>query len=138
MDDVFSAFGFDQFWLRYPRKVSKEAARKSWEKLKPGLELQKQMFEHLEFCKREWRDPQFVPHPATWLNQKRWKDAEPVTTEPVLLMPEDRTTRRLKATLAHYRSQEPWNPEMPVKPADWEPGLAQELLKRFRRAVGAD
>jgi len=23
---------------------------------------------------RQWNDPQFIPHPATWLNQHRWAD----------------------------------------------------------------
>jgi hypothetical protein len=25
-----------------------------------------------------WKDPQFIPHPSTWLNERRWED-EPTT-----------------------------------------------------------
>jgi hypothetical protein len=36
----------------------------------------------LERAKLGWRDtePEFVPHPATWLNQERWLDELPGAT----------------------------------------------------------
>lgn len=71
---------FDEFWKVYPRKIGKEAARKAWEKAKGkpavgdilvAIEQQKQS--------EQWKKDggQFIPHPATWLNQGRWAD-EPV------------------------------------------------------------
>jgi hypothetical protein len=24
----------------------------------------------------QWRSPQYIPHPATWLNRKGWEDEE--------------------------------------------------------------
>jgi hypothetical protein len=69
---------FETFWQHYPKKTGKDAAKKSWMKLKPhidnilyALSWQKNM--------EQWQkqDGQFIPNPATYLNQGRWKD-EPI------------------------------------------------------------
>lgn len=70
--------GFDGFWILYPRKVSKQRARDAWKKLAPDTTLQSEMKKALALhCKsREWTKNagEFIPHPATWLNQKLWGD----------------------------------------------------------------
>ena len=70
--------GFEQFWELYPRKEGKKAARKAWDKIKPGQELQMQIGNALRKQKTsdQWtrEGGQFIPHPATWLNGERWKD----------------------------------------------------------------
>jgi hypothetical protein len=72
------AAGFDAFWLTYPRKAGKGAARKVWARLKPGDELVATI---IEAVGRQRNSPQwtkdggqFIPHPATWLSQERWTD----------------------------------------------------------------
>jgi hypothetical protein len=66
---------WDEFWEKYPRKVGKDAAARAWasaikrensrlivdglDRLLPSLKA---------------RDPQYVPHPATWLNAGSWDD----------------------------------------------------------------
>lgn len=72
---------FDVFWAAYPRKVGKGAARKAFAKLPaavfpllvPAVETQKQ-------C-AQWRKNggEYIPNPATWLNQERWEDKLPDT-----------------------------------------------------------
>jgi hypothetical protein len=71
--------GFEEFWQAYPKKVGKDAAAKSWVKVKariddvlPALAWQKES--------DQWRrnDGQFIPNPATYLNQGRWHDEQPV------------------------------------------------------------
>lgn len=66
---------FDTFWKAYPKKVGKGAAEKAWQKLKPNLTV---VLEAIEAHKQtdQWSkdNGQFIPHPATWLNQKRWED----------------------------------------------------------------
>lgn len=66
---------FDKFWAAYPRKVGKEAARKAFLKARVPVET---LLDAIEQQKRsaQWtRDNgQFIPHPATWLNQGRWED----------------------------------------------------------------
>ena len=71
--------GFEEFWGLYPRKVGKGAALKAWsvkkcrsiaENINTAVEKQKGW--------QQWQKDsgQFIPHPATWLNQERWMDEE--------------------------------------------------------------
>lgn len=69
---------FEEFWKAYPRKVSKDAARRAFDKRRVDDELLRQMLTALE---RQQTSPgwqkdggQFIPHPATWLNAGRWQD----------------------------------------------------------------
>lgn len=67
----------DQFWPAYPRKVGREAARKSFVKLKLGDGLLETIMLAVkrQAASSQWqRDTQFIPHPATWINGKRWQD----------------------------------------------------------------
>jgi hypothetical protein len=75
--------GFEEFWQAYPKKVGKEAARKSWGKYKPNLELVLHTLEW-QIESDQWRrnDGQFIPNPATYLNQGRWQDQQPVESTP--------------------------------------------------------
>lgn len=70
--------GFDEFWAAYPKKVGKDAARKAFEKRKPDVELLAQMMAAIavQANSEQWRKDggQFIPHPATWLNEGRWMD----------------------------------------------------------------
>jgi len=69
---------FESFYLSYPRKVAKPQARKAWSKNKCVLA---EVLPALEQHKKTWKDPQFVPYPATWLNQRRWEDETIVKQE---------------------------------------------------------
>lgn len=69
---------FDRFWSEYPNKTAKDAARKAFEKRKPDDHMLQKMLHALAQQRRsdQWiRDGgQYIPHPATWLNQGRWMD----------------------------------------------------------------
>lgn len=69
---------FDAFWKAYPRKVSKPQSLKAWIRLRPDAELQSKILAAIEVHKksRQWvkDDGVFIPHPSTWLNQRRWED----------------------------------------------------------------
>lgn len=71
---------FDEFWESYPRKQSKAAAFKAWMKLDVGQDLASLIVNAVERQKTwdQWRKEggAFVPHAATWLNQRRWEDEE--------------------------------------------------------------
>lgn len=73
------ADSFELFWAQYPRKVAKDRARKVWASLKPTEELFKRIMDALSVQKRsrQWQDDEgrFIPHPCTWLNQRRWEDS---------------------------------------------------------------
>ena len=69
---------FDRFWDAYPRKVGKRAAEKSWKRIKVTDALYDQIMRSLASAKHtsQWQrnNGQFIPNPATWLNQGRWED----------------------------------------------------------------
>lgn len=70
--------GFDRFWLAYPRKTAKPQAAKAFARLRVDEPLLARMLEALALQSRsdQWqRDQgQFIPHPSTWLNARRWED----------------------------------------------------------------
>ena len=78
--------GFASFWQEYPRKAAKAAALKAWQKLNPSPELVERILAHVRDHKRspDWLKDggQFVPHPATFLNGRRWEDDIPPDTGP--------------------------------------------------------
>ncbi len=61
---------FDEFWQKYPLKVGKGAARKSYLKATKKTSHEKIM----DGLSRYDPDPNFICHPSTWLNQERWDD----------------------------------------------------------------
>lgn len=73
---------FSEFWSAYPNKVAKAAAEKAWNKINPDKPLFDEIMAGLDRARGSpsWTKDggQFIPHPATWLNGKRWTDA-PVT-----------------------------------------------------------
>lgn len=77
--------GYDReflaFWAAYPRKVGKMAAWIAWKKAKKraGPDLLEKVLKAISDQKTclQWRDPQYIPHPKTWLNQHRWEDESP-------------------------------------------------------------
>lgn len=82
VDRVVVSNGFDQFWAVYPKKVGKGAAEKSWSKLKPPVADCIKSVTSLKTSAAWTKDGgQFIPNPATWINQKRWMDgaAAPVS-----------------------------------------------------------
>lgn len=73
---------FDAFWNSYPRKVAKPAAMKAW-KTANGDRDARTILDGLDRWIGYWQwdnEPRFVPHPATWLNQRRWEDETPPRT----------------------------------------------------------
>jgi hypothetical protein len=74
---------FEIFWTAYPKKIGKDGAYKSWKRLKPrvddlmyALSWQKESFDWTK------ENGKYIPMPATYLNQGRWKDEEPVEGAP--------------------------------------------------------
>jgi hypothetical protein len=69
---------FDDFWEAYPKKVGKTAAKRKWDHLKPDMNLKAKILRAVYAQKKsdQWAKDggQFIPHPATWLNQGRWED----------------------------------------------------------------
>ena len=72
---------FDTFWEAYPRKTAKQDALRAFRKISPSQEMLKTLLSALEAQKKQdsWiKDGgAFIPHPATWLNGRRWEDQLP-------------------------------------------------------------
>jgi hypothetical protein len=64
------------FWDKYPRKVGKPAAARAWTAaMKRGddaFAILRALETHMPSMLGN--DMEFIPHPATWLNQERYKD----------------------------------------------------------------
>jgi hypothetical protein len=66
---------FDAFWAEVPRKVAKGRARKAFAKAVKSTDPEiiiEAMKSHAEAMMG--KDPQYIPHPSTWLNDERWAD----------------------------------------------------------------
>jgi len=75
---------FNEFWKVYPRHESKKESAQAFSKVTESLEVLIKAVKEQTIAKA-WDKPenkQFVPHAATWLNQRRWED-EVVQEAPV-------------------------------------------------------
>lgn len=81
------AGAFDLFWSAYPKKKAKGDAEKAWAKVKPDHALAELIIAAVlaQKLSDDWTKDggKFIPHPATWLNAKRWEDeVTPATDQP--------------------------------------------------------
>ena len=108
------AAGFAEFWSAYPLKKAKATAEKAWAKLKPSADLQAAILSAIAAHKlsADWqRDGgQYIPHPTTWLNQRRWEDE-----------------------VTHARSQRPDS----VRPLSAVDAVKQAIAEREARSAAA-
>ena len=78
--------GFYQFWESYPRKIGKVSAIKAWQRIKANPEEVVKILDAIKVHKdsEQWqRDGgRFIPHPATFLNQRRFDDEVPKVEKP--------------------------------------------------------
>lgn len=79
---------FVTFWAQYPRKVGKIAAKTALDKALKLTTLE-QILQGIEVLKREkeGKEPSWIPHPATWLNEGRWDDEPSTTSKPAASSP---------------------------------------------------
>lgn len=76
--DKFSYEQFSIFWKSYPRKVGKGACERIWAQMRGNEELFTKILTAVDNQKQgeSWQKDGgiYIPHPATWLNQRRWED----------------------------------------------------------------
>lgn len=66
---------FDEFWQVYPRRVVKARARKAWASAIKKTDAAAILAAASRYAEQHRdTDPQFVAHPASWLNGERWAD----------------------------------------------------------------
>lgn len=94
---------FAEFWAVYPRKQAKPAAEKAWlriEKAHPDGGMERLLPVILDKVRENIRrNPtwgkdggEFIPHPATWLNQHRWDDDVGAVVIPIQTQAKGKTT----------------------------------------------
>ena len=68
-----AAGAWEEFWQNYPKKTAKKDALRAWRKVK--AEETEALLDALERHKQsdQWQRG-VIPHPATWLNARRWED----------------------------------------------------------------
>jgi len=109
---------FAEFWLIYPRHACKLRAKRAWLRLNKGERVA--ALEALVHWRQIWiqRDePEYIPHPASWLNGERWEDelpvewvarhqkARPMTVLPDLPRKSGEIPEKVKAMLAKLKAQ---------------------------------
>jgi uncharacterized protein YdaU (DUF1376 family) len=122
---------FEKFWEAYPRKRGRDKAIKAWKvtaKKRPSLE---KILAQLEAQKsthdRQKEDGQYIPYPATWLNQGRWDDELlPVVAAPAQFArtphaPDPEKAQEWALANAPDLSGTPFN--------RWHPGYQQDFFK---------
>ena len=86
---------FLSFWAAYPKKIGKDAAWKGWKKTKPPIEeVLFAISAQIETPAWKKDGGQFIPNPATWLNQGRWQDEIPAEEK---ITPQEANAKQLRA-----------------------------------------
>jgi len=94
---------FEDFWKLYPRCLNKGKAKTKWEQVCNWSNNKRPTWDEIESAlkqqrkTKQWSDPNYIPHPATWLNQQRWLD-DPKEMGGF----SNRNTSRSKLTQAHH------------------------------------
>ncbi|MEZ5781186.1 MAG: helix-turn-helix domain-containing protein [Rhizobiaceae bacterium] len=99
---VVSNPDFDDFWQAYPNKVGKPVAIKAFLKAKPDMAA---LMDGLAKWKASpgWQKDRgrFIPHPTTFLNQRRWEDM-PVEQS----LPQSESEKRNQEFWANFDNQQ--------------------------------
>ena len=70
-----SADAFARFWDVYPKKVGKKDAEKAFKKVHADVQILIDAVNRQKKSSQWCKDGgQFIPNPATWLNNERWND----------------------------------------------------------------
>lgn len=81
---------FDAFYDAYPRKVARKAALDAWRRMKTAERIKALQVVDDYATAYANKELGFIPHPATWLNQKRFEDkVEQAVPVQVVKLPRD-------------------------------------------------
>lgn len=77
--------GFDEFWKAYPKKAGKPAAARAWKAARINGELSLVLADVANrTAGSDWQKEggKYIPHPTTYLNQRRWEDEAQQSIDP--------------------------------------------------------
>lgn len=99
------AESFATFWAVYPKRKAKDAAERAFSKAMARIDDADPLAVILAGIERAmpgWDDPQFIPHPATWLNAGSWNDDPPAPRTLTVRPANARTDAKLAARHENY------------------------------------
>lgn len=106
---------FEDFWSVYPRRNGKGAARKAFlaqtARGVSAAEIVVAAGAYAQRCRQIGKEAQFIPYPATWLNQERWEDDE--EQAPQVRSRMDDAMRSGMDLVSFYQQQEVSGPTTP-------------------------
>ena len=72
----FKDITFEQFYKLYPRKEKRPLAERAFKKLsvKDKFDAYTGLINYIKVWKANETEKQFIPHPSTFINQRRWED----------------------------------------------------------------
>jgi hypothetical protein len=118
---------FDTFWAAYPRKVGKQAARDAYGAAINSGATPEAIDAALERNKEEWvtarTATQYIPHPRTWLHQKRFQDYERAAFTPQ--HHDKQAVIRKVIEKTYYKPRE--------EPSEDEKARVQAMMDKFKR-----
>ena len=128
---------FDLFWINYPIKVGKQAAKKAWDKAIKVEAPDVIIAGVIRYATDPNRHPSFTAHAATWLNAHRWNDS---ALPPRVLSVEEKREAELAISREKTRKEreeyERWKQEQEDARANAVPApesIKQLLKQSFRK-----
>lgn len=136
--------GFEEFWAHCPRKVGKGSARIAYRKAITQTSPETLLAALRVFAAKQLgKEPNFIPHPASWLNAERWLDAElapPLAGSSAPGIPVFTETPQWAAWTKHRGGREPPETDIRIEgqqvrrgwrfPTEWPPGASQDNVSR--------
>lgn len=113
---------FKQWWEMYPRKKDKKKAQtafKNLTKTNRGLALGA-LPDHVEQWQRGSTGIEFIPHPTTWLNGKRWEDELVSDFKPAMSLKDQAIYAALQDRHAQEQEHETTGRNQIVGESDWD------------------
>lgn len=94
--------GFDAIWAAWPRKDSKQPAKKRWQRLssKKRAEITPLLVAHAN-AYRQHTPPQYIPYLTTWLRDEGWQNPLAVSRERGAYKPEPKSAQGMVIPQGH-------------------------------------
>lgn len=138
------AESFEAFWSAYPRRVGKGIARKVFARALKKIDAPRLIEATQRFAKTcQGKEPEFIPHPSTWLNGERWLDETTTSATGASLLEPDpygdlaKSDRQWIARLEGFHLRRFWNDDWGPKPGDQGCRVDPNLMERYKLESGS-
>ncbi len=96
---------FEAFWGCYPRREKKPDAEKAFKALNPDQHVLEKMTTDIQrrMASGRWADKKFIPHPGTYIRNRRWEDEPEQTAQVVQMAPKKQAGMARSFSEVNYR-----------------------------------